>query len=818
MPVSQINKYTQTTNNSFYLSSGPVKGWDAVNKAYVDNLLETKKSFFRVTERYAVSNTTLVTKLTETKTFTESGQWVVPTGCTSVSVFAVGGGGSGAGYPSNGGYAGGGGGGGLSTGTIAATPGNIVNFTVGAGGIGSTSSSGAVGAGGDTIFGSIVAYGGQAGTRGSGAGGAGTFATGGAGGGDQAGGANGPQYNGTYYSGGGGGRISGGGGLGGGGGHNQNGSFYGAGGGGADSTDKPGNGYSGLLIITYTYDDYTSSQLLPTLYIDQNGNQLANSTTLNSTPTNIWRRLNNIDYNYNNIIQLRNLAGIPQAKYVLLQPGTYDIEAAGSLEASKTHCASLVIFNPSSSQVPQLVRETITNSQTWTVPFGVTSLSALVVGGGGGGNKKIAVTQIFDTSTTWTVPAGVTSLSATVVGAGGGGQGSRWNGKQGKELDVVAGAGGGSGGLYTGTISVTPGTSISITVGSGGKGGKGGTTSTGSGGPFTVADGKAGGAGGDSSFGSYTATGGGGGTTGNPGTGGVGGTPNGNNGANGKDIGNVPIGTDASYAPLGGASPYNQPPRGVASFVGEGGHGGTGGFYNGGGLGNDGGNGVVVVSYYVNTDPKLNGTPGAGGSVTQVDSYSVTPGSTIDVVVGTGGTGGTDIASKEVGTAGSQSSFGTLVANGGAGGTSTGRPGTYAKILNKYVGVDGTTGTSPLEAGGGGGGGTMSDSGWGHNGGGGNNGLVVVQYNIPTFSYTPLANGSLCYCDTTGQNGSSTSHVSGRFKFAVPTGIVLWQTIYNGSTTYVGSENFSHWNGTPAWLLNYLPNIDTAWINVQKIV
>ena len=65
-------------------------------------------------------------------------------------------------------------------------------------------------------------------------------------------------------------------------------------------------------------------------------------------------------------------------------------------------------------------------------------------------------------STTWTVPTGVTSIEYLVVGGGGGG---------GNGYDNGAGGGGGGGMVLTGTLSVTPGSILNITVGDGGLGG-----------------------------------------------------------------------------------------------------------------------------------------------------------------------------------------------------------------------------------------------------------------------------------------------------------------------------------------------------------
>ena len=62
----------------------------------------------------------------------------------------------------------------------------------------------------------------------------------------------------------------------------------------------------------------------------------------------------------------------------------------------------------------------------------------------------------------FTVPAGVTSISAVCVGAGGGGGGSEYNASQ-------AGSGGGGGGLaYVNDIATTPGESLTVIVGAGG--------------------------------------------------------------------------------------------------------------------------------------------------------------------------------------------------------------------------------------------------------------------------------------------------------------------------------------------------------------
>jgi hypothetical protein len=72
---------------------------------------------------------------------------------------------------------------------------------------------------------------------------------------------------------------------------------------------------------------------------------------------------------------------------------------------------------------------------------------------------------------TFTVPPTITSISAVCVGGGGGGAG----GETGRDEGVTGGAGGA---LCYGTIPVTPGESLTITVGSGGNGGSSGNDGT----------------------------------------------------------------------------------------------------------------------------------------------------------------------------------------------------------------------------------------------------------------------------------------------------------------------------------------------------
>lgn len=70
--------------------------------------------------------------------------------------------------------------------------------------------------------------------------------------------------------------------------------------------------------------------------------------------------------------------------------------------------------------------------------------------------------QTFGSSTTWVVPNGVTSAKVTVTGAGGGSSGCN--------PASHVGASGGGGGTALGVVALTPGTSMTITVGTAGAG------------------------------------------------------------------------------------------------------------------------------------------------------------------------------------------------------------------------------------------------------------------------------------------------------------------------------------------------------------
>lgn len=188
----------------------------------------------------------------------------------------------------------------------------------------------------------------------------------------------------------------------------------------------------------------------------------------------------------------------------------------------------------------------------------------------------------------FTVPSGCTSFTVKVWGAGGGGSvGDRGSG--------------GAGGYSDGTLSVTPGETLTIYVGGGGGGGVGGVGRVGVGGgggggggsavvrlsaPLIVAGGGGGGgtnyyamggAGGGASGGSPN---GGGGTQSGPGAGGAGSRRNGNAGF-GTNGGN---GVAECRPHISGGFGYGSGGYGV-SYCGDDGSGAGGGGYFGGGSG-----------------------------------------------------------------------------------------------------------------------------------------------------------------------------------------------------------------------------------------
>jgi hypothetical protein len=119
-------------------------------------------------------------------------------------------------------------------------------------------------------------------------------------------------------------------------------------------------------------------------------------------------------------------------------------------------------------------------------------ISVFPVASSAGVTKKVST---FTSTGTFTAPSNCSSVEITLVGGGGGGGGARYGGNNSMRI----GGGGGGGLVVKKQLSVTPGTSYTVTIGAGGSGG---TLSA------------AGSVGSDSSFGSLaTALGGGSGAS-----------------------------------------------------------------------------------------------------------------------------------------------------------------------------------------------------------------------------------------------------------------------------------------------------------------
>lgn len=232
------------------------------------------------------------------------------------------------------------------------------------------------------------------------------------------------------------------------------------------------------------------------------------------------------------------------------------------------------------------------------------------------------------TNGTYTVPAGVTSITVECWGGGGGGGGAKSS-----SGGDVAGGGGGGGAYSTTTVSVTPGQTITVAVGTAGSAGNNNGTSGGNGGASSVtynssivAQAAGGNGGGGGTSGAKT-----GGAGGNSGTGTV---HNGGSGGNGYIGGSFDFGgggggsagtnTNGGNGTTSTGTPVVNPPGGTAGSVGGAtggngyyglggsgssgnapgsGGGGAAGYNGGSGSGGAGGAGKIIISYTAAATP-----------------------------------------------------------------------------------------------------------------------------------------------------------------------------------------------------------------------
>jgi len=247
--------------------------------------------------------------------------------------------------------------------------------------------------------------------------------------------------------------------------------------------------------------------------------------------------------------------------------------------------------------------------------------------------------EVFTSSGTFSVPTGVSTVQALVVAGGGGGGGA----SPGQGADGYFNGGGGAGGLvFHPAYPVTPGGTVSVTVGDGGAG-PGGAGQQG-------ADGQ------NSVFGTITAQGGGGGGRAN----GENGRSGGSGGGGGAGPNPGGSGGTATQGNSGGGTGYG-------SNGGSGNPGNAGGGGGGGGAGGAGGNG----------SPPSGGNGGAGRSYTIADG-------TTPVGYAGGGTGGDHGAATATAGGGDRGS-GTANRGGGAGGSSSANGGKGVVIVRWSV-------------------------------------------------------------------------------------------------------------------------------------
>jgi hypothetical protein len=309
-------------------------------------------------------------------------------------------------------------------------------------------------------------------------------------------------------------------------------------------------------------------------------------------------------------------------------------------------------------------------------------------------NTALQVKNVtFTSSGTFIVPTGVTVINVEIIGAGGGGGGG------GNNAGTGAPGGGGGGGaatkLYFPNYSVTPGSTLTATVGALGTGGTGGNNGV-SGGDSILASGTwsivsqgggSGGAGGHGG-GGFTVGGNGGNSTGAGGTGGTTGTGVGGGGGGGG--GGFTAGVNGGNATNAAVITPATPSENTSPFY----------FFPGGAGGGGQGRGATGTN-----------TGGTGGSSSTVLGLANT------FVGGAGGTSSGN--SSGSGGGGGASAY----ASGGAGGNGSAAAGGGTGASGGSI-----AGTGYGAGGGGGGGSQINGTATGGTGGNGGPGLIIITY------------------------------------------------------------------------------------------
>jgi hypothetical protein len=92
-----------------------------------------------------------------------------------------------------------------------------------------------------------------------------------------------------------------------------------------------------------------------------------------------------------------------------------------------------------------------------------------------GGSGGLGGQQVFTSSGTFTIPTGKTVVKVTIIGAGGGSGGANYGSCS---ATLLGGSGGGGGAAVKYLTSLTPGNTLTVTVGTGGTAGASGATSS----------------------------------------------------------------------------------------------------------------------------------------------------------------------------------------------------------------------------------------------------------------------------------------------------------------------------------------------------
>lgn len=177
--VGKTGSYPTNINdgNRYYKGAGTNVNAGGMSSATVTAFYQSTTYYFRAFSYVTKDNSEWIHANTYTAfatttsagsvTFTASTSFTVPTGVRNLTVFCVGGGGSGGSSYSPTGYehcASGGGGGYTTTQVISVTPGQVIPVIIGYGGSGGLSSYGITNNGGATSFGSVSAKGGYCGS------------------------------------------------------------------------------------------------------------------------------------------------------------------------------------------------------------------------------------------------------------------------------------------------------------------------------------------------------------------------------------------------------------------------------------------------------------------------------------------------------------------------------------------------------------------------------------------------------------------------------------------------------------------------------